>query len=92
MTCRNYTYCYSCSPSLYLYNNTCISTCPPTTYQLNIPGLACIDCINVFVNCLTCTQVQCTSCVYGKYLYNGICYDVCPLPLLPSIVGTCGTC
>lgn len=64
--------CSLCSTNYYLYNNTCLATCPSNT--LSLDSITCVSCINKFsVNCSTCNFTECLSCSEGE-LTNGDCY------------------
>jgi len=69
------TYCLSCSASLYLFNNSCQSSCPMQYYE-RLDDCTCQKCDS---SCLTCSGSGvsgCTSCANGYYLYpspNGSC-------------------
>ncbi|CAD8050784.1 unnamed protein product [Paramecium sonneborni] len=58
--------------SQYMYFNTCLTTCPPKTYNYNFN---CYDCSQ---NCLECNQYGCQKCENGSFLNDGICGSFCP--------------
>ncbi|KAL4486913.1 hypothetical protein ABPG73_008772 [Tetrahymena malaccensis] len=67
-TCSQYdqTYCLSCEKNYYLFNNTCITTCPSDFYKVN--DLVCSQCQS---GCQTCLNFnQCIDCTEGYQLYQ----------------------
>ena len=68
------TTCVSCNSGTYLYNGTCVSSCPPLI-TVTI-GSACIECMS---NCQTCSGSydNCTLCPTGKVLQNSVCVTTC---------------
>ena len=59
--------------SAFVFQGSCVATCPNTTY---VSGMSCLTCIN---NCLTCTTtVFCTSCLPGFLSFAGGCVGSCP--------------
>jgi hypothetical protein len=83
--------CFKCTD--YIYNDTCVKTCPTKTVK-DVAKQECYDCINnqiVFKN--TCVDEcpegytrQSDTCVtcqsLNKYYYNGNCVDSCPDKLM----------
>jgi proprotein convertase subtilisin/kexin type 5 len=65
--------CSQCLPSYYIYNSSCFSACPASTYAQN--G----QCIPCPANCIACTATGCTACSSLTYLYQGICVASCPV-------------
>lgn len=60
-------------------NSSCVSKCPPSTYN---DGDYCRDCDSTNSSCGTCSYLptNCTSCVGGKFLQNpfyGTCVNTC---------------
>ena len=71
------TQCLSCQTGTYLFNSTCVASCPDTTY---LDGAECQPCSS---GCLTCgtSSTQCTSCNPASsipYLHNQQCISSCP--------------
>ena len=66
--------CLSCTDSLFLLNNSCLSACPTSGYYTS--GSECIACSD---NCLSCeSTVTCQVCSDGYYQLDGACYTNCP--------------
>lgn len=68
----NTSQCAQCAPNYYIYNFTCITQCPSSTYALN--G----QCTNCSSSCLICNALGCITCSSSTYLYQGVCINVCP--------------
>ncbi|CAD8163692.1 unnamed protein product [Paramecium octaurelia] len=58
--------------SLYMYSNTCLSSCPPGTYKSNQIYYDCSQ------NCLECDSFGCNKCANGSFLNDGSCSNYCP--------------
>ncbi|CAD8053689.1 unnamed protein product [Paramecium primaurelia] len=58
--------------SQFMYSNTCLSNCPPKTYDSNF---TCYDCSQ---NCLECNSFGCLKCENGSFLQDGSCGNFCP--------------
>ncbi|CAK71014.1 unnamed protein product (macronuclear) [Paramecium tetraurelia] len=58
--------------SQYMYDNTCLSSCPIGAYDANY---ICFDCSE---NCLECNSFGCTKCGNGTFLNDGSCSSFCP--------------
>jgi hypothetical protein len=90
LTCSAYSTCLSCNAS-YLFNSSCLPTCPFTYYGSN---LQCFPCpTSIF--CQSCTDnYHCSSCINGYFYYNQQCLLVCPsLITYPnSVNNTCDSC
>ena len=72
-----------CLTNYYLFNNTCISTCP-NQYYGNVTSLICVSCISP---CYTCSNnTFCLSCSIN-FLYNGTCVNSgnCPTSYFADI-------
>ncbi|EAR90733.2 zinc finger lsd1 subclass family protein (macronuclear) [Tetrahymena thermophila SB210] len=72
--------CHSCSPSsdLFLYNNTCVESCPDFYYPSYQDIKECKVCLDS--NCKQCNFLdpsKCLSCS-GSYLFNETCVATCP--------------
>ena len=89
LTCQNQTtFCLSCS-STFLYNNTCVTTCPDGFY-----GDGYNACVSCALSCLTCsggTALDCTSCGLDNgtqmYLSGGACSSTCLTNYLNDTTG-----
>ena len=75
---------------MYLYNGDCISSCPPSTYEIEYEpesgqtAFKCIDCSTISYNCQQCQFNTVTE--YGECL-------ACVYPLKPSADGyACDQC
>jgi len=79
------TNCIICKNDLFLWQNTCVTTCPPSTF-LEISGISCGTCE---LTCSLCegTSSNCSGCQNGYYLDNiaNICATNCPLGFYPDI-------
>ncbi len=70
-TCSSTTFCTSCYTSTYLYNGSCLATCPNGTFA-NTTSLVCDLCIWPCGNCQS--TIFCLSCLdSSKFLVNGDC-------------------
>ncbi|KAL4456253.1 hypothetical protein ABPG74_014214 [Tetrahymena malaccensis] len=74
--CSSATTCILCQTNYFLYQNTCLSTCPYGFYGSYVTGM-CTPCSN---NCTTCSGFNslgnfiCNSCTVGYYLdSNSLC-------------------
>ncbi|KAL4470308.1 hypothetical protein ABPG74_011919 [Tetrahymena malaccensis] len=81
--------CTSCSPPLILYNQKCVSSCPPQMFYDSVSKTcqqcnpSCLQCQGTSTACTSCNPplvAQNGTCVCGngQYMRNGICYDSCP--------------
>ncbi len=61
------TNCTSCASNTYLWNFTCVATCPTQTY-LNVTLNACVKCQYPCVTCASAAN-NCTTCTTG-YVHN----------------------
>jgi proprotein convertase subtilisin/kexin type 5 len=90
-TCDTFgTNCTSCiSPNLY-YSNTCVVTCPASTYPTST------QCLNCVSPCVTCTSASaCKSCVPSFYLTGTSCVTASSCPAgtyAESLNNTCNVC
>ncbi|CAD8044013.1 unnamed protein product [Paramecium primaurelia] len=75
-TCSNSTTCSVCSINFYLYQQTCVDTCPVNITITNQQQQTCDVCTN---NCQTCQNQTsyCISCKTNYYLYNNTCISLC---------------
>ncbi|CAD8135514.1 unnamed protein product [Paramecium octaurelia] len=75
-TCSNSTTCTVCSANFYLYQQTCIDTCPANITVTNTQQQTCDTCTN---NCQTCQNQTsfCITCKTNYYLYNNACISIC---------------
>lgn len=68
--------CLKCKPNFFLFNNTCLSTCP-TQFFPNINSNLCQICVGY---CYTCTSTDnCTAC-NTNFLLNGSCVTASSCP------------
>lgn len=70
--------CLSCAQNRWLYNSTCVKSCPADTYQEESNGL--MECRKCHPSCVTCTgdaANQCTSCRQDLYLEKSSCVKQC---------------
>ncbi|KAK8838186.1 hypothetical protein M9Y10_035604 [Tritrichomonas musculus] len=74
-SCKANETCDVCVEGFSLYNNQCLSECPPGTVSLNQV------CVNCESPCGTCSQstTHCDSCLDNLNLYNNGCVSDCPL-------------
>lgn len=78
--------CTSCS-SGHLYQNTCVTNCPASTYLFNF------QCQNCQSGCSACTSAtDCQSCFSGQYLYNNGCVTTCPSSAAVIVNSKCTEC
>lgn len=73
------TNCTSCPTGKIYYANTCIPSCPASTYQSTptiTTSTTCINCLDT--RCMVCNSTDCLTCSSGAYLYAGSCYTTCP--------------
>jgi len=63
------TNCVQCKTGYYLFNETCVVTCP-NQYYGNTTALVCMNCISPCYTCLNSSY--CLSCSVN-FLYNGTC-------------------
>lgn len=76
--------CYSWQTLNLLYDNSCISACPNSTYQSILNGFnVCLQCD---AKCSICTasSTNCSSCVSPNYYLNLGCYQSCPNSTYPT--------
>lgn len=82
LTClSSITNCLTCNTSStypYLYNNTCLNSCPNGYYNDNTTFL-CFPCKSPCETCLSSSQYQCISCISPYALYGTVCSSSCPL-------------
>jgi proprotein convertase subtilisin/kexin type 5 len=72
--CENANDCIDCTSNTFLYNKTCYTDCPKSTYK-DVVSKKCAPCSS---HCEYCTNGEtCTGCENGYYLKNGICFNVC---------------
>lgn len=71
-------FCLSCISGTYLYNSSCLTTCPKDYFIANTVTLRCDACNS---NCLTCsnTTTFCLTCnnTLGLYFENNVCRSNC---------------
>lgn len=59
--------CISCTSGLFLYIFSCLTVCPPGTYQDYTSG----SCLSCTTPCSTCKNgYSCLTCIYGYILYS----------------------
>ncbi|KAL4496784.1 hypothetical protein ABPG73_011750, partial [Tetrahymena malaccensis] len=61
-----------------IYNNQCLTSCPPGTITDPLNSTTCTLCSNVYTNCSQCNSSQCTQCLQGYFELNGNCGLNCP--------------
>jgi hypothetical protein len=62
---------------MFIYNNSCISECPPKTTK---SGNTCVPCEDT--DCLVCSVPKtCEKCT--NYIFKGDCVDICPIGTYP---------
>ena len=82
-------YCLYCTTIAYLYNGTCVLSCPVGTYT-DQNTRTCQNC-NVLCNtCIGPLESDCLSCSNPYlYLFNSRCFEYCPLGTVVSTNYTC---
>ncbi|KAL4506895.1 hypothetical protein ABPG72_001316 [Tetrahymena utriculariae] len=85
--------CTSCNTQItkkYLFQNQCLSDCPPSTYPNSLAG-ACSQC---HPNCALCSDYTvCQACQLDyKYLVNSFCYSTCPNTTVKNSKDQCVPC
>jgi len=82
VTCHSRDYCLSCQQHLMLYQQSCVSSCPNTTYLLTQNS----TCVSCSFPCLSCTGPSvCSSCLAGYLYYRGNDSSAClEGPLCPN--------
>lgn len=76
-TCTTQTACLSCTSGTYLYQTSCLSSCPANITVINAALGVCDPCDAV---CATCSisASNCTACANGTAYYNFQCVSSCP--------------
>ena len=78
LDCFNFYNCTECSPNMILYNNSCVSLCPSSTFY-NLTLDQCSVCnITYGSMCSQCTASGCVKCATPNYRYNKTCVSACP--------------
>ncbi|KAL4460975.1 hypothetical protein ABPG74_016447 [Tetrahymena malaccensis] len=85
--------CTSCNTQItkkYLFQNQCLSDCPPGTYPNSLTG----TCSQCHPNCSLCTDYTvCQACqLEYKYLVNNFCYSTCPNTTVKNSRDQCVPC
>ena len=71
-------FCLSCEYN-FLFENSCISTCP-TTYYKNRSLLECRTCAELQINCLDCfNETVCLTCDATYVFYESQCLNYTPI-------------
>ena len=79
-------YCYSVA---YIYNGTCVLSCPSGSYR-DINTMTCRICNDLCKECSGPQESACLSCATPyPYLFNSRCFDYCPIGTLASANYTC---
>lgn len=80
-TCLSNTTCLSCTDGYYLYNRTCLTTCPDRFYPKSR------NCDSCLYPCMTCANSSlCLTCAVN-FLFNGSCTSSCPDTYYRDYVG-----
>lgn len=80
--------CTSCLTG-YLYNYSCVSSCPQGQYVVG-NNTVCSPCAS---NCLSCTSlVNCSVCSQSTLLFEGLCLTECPSATPIIFNRTCSSC
>lgn len=94
---NNCTSCDTQSANAYLFENKCLSTCPPTYYD-DVSTHTCLNCTSPCYTCTDGSTSSCISCIPLHYLINSTCLVQCPSTYYPSLytclpcVSLCVTC
>lgn len=81
-TCSNtLNNCSSCSPGLYLYQQSCLLFCPMGYYASPVTQ----TCQSCPPNCIICNSGNCTQCISGFFLNQGVCNSTCPAATFRSL-------
>ena len=85
MTCNSLTSCKSCSGGYILMNESCLESCPFTTFAFTDSSQNTSECRSCQTGCLECENSSfCLSCGTSKFLVDGKCLDICPVATYSS--------
>ncbi len=68
--------CLSCKTPKFLFNKTCVETCPPELFG-DVSDLTCKNCQPPCEKCLS-NSTKCTSCLEIYFLHLESCLQQCP--------------
>ena len=87
LVCSSLEVCSKCSSGYFLYEFTCVKSCPAGYYQSSEVCLKCSD------NCASCLSTSsCLQCAQKYFLYSNSCLDTCPEGITVATSSTCELC
>ena len=87
LVCSSSEICSKCNSGYFLYEFTCLKSCPAGYYQSTEMCLQCSE------NCAKCNSVSsCLQCSQSYFLYSNSCLDTCPEGITVATSSTCEPC
>ena len=83
--------CLSCYPNFFLFNGTCVSSCPDYTSNYSV-ATTCSTCHSQCLKCSGSSSSQCTQCPAGRFLSGSSCVSSCPQGTYQDTNSVCQTC
>nr|XP_022910704.1 furin-like protease 2 [Onthophagus taurus] len=68
--------CLSCERHLVLYQNKCLASCPPKTFETE--DYTCAPCHRTCETCTGSNSSQCVNCGHDRFWLKGSCEEKCP--------------